>query len=83
MSAREFEEWRAIERIEPFADEWDHTRAIAAAAIAPYSKRKVDLNKFFPNNKARKSTAENEAALHRFAARHNAKVERNAKRKGK
>lgn len=74
MTSREFGEWKAYFALEPWGDDWNQTRAIAAATIAPYSKRRIDLEKYFPNASSRQTSSEIDQALMAFANRHNARV---------
>jgi len=48
MSRLEFIGWQVQYAKQPWGNEWDQTRAIAAASVAPWSKQRVKLEKFFP-----------------------------------
>jgi hypothetical protein len=77
MDWREFLHWQALYRLQPWGDEWDMVRAVAAACLAPWSKRRINLRKFFPADHGPKPDADQlERRLNQFAARHNAKCER-------
>jgi uncharacterized protein YdaU (DUF1376 family) len=75
MSVAEFRHWLALYQLEPWGDEWDQVRAIAAASIAPWSKRKIRLEKFFPQP-PKPDGQTLEQRLEMFIRRHNAKCDR-------
>jgi len=58
MSRLEFVGWQIQYRKNPWGNEWDQARAVAAAAVAPWSKGKVKLEKFFPRSKRQSMTDE-------------------------
>jgi hypothetical protein len=76
MTRLEFLKWAAAYQIEPWGDEWNQVRAIAASSVAPWSKRRINLSKYFPNSKRRLSAAQIEAGLAAFAERYNRRIER-------
>lgn len=82
MSQAEFRHWQALYRIEPWGDDWQQTRAMAAASIAPYAKKKIKLEKFFPQP-PKATPQQTEQMLMVFAKRHNARIERNERRREK
>ena len=75
MSLAEFRHWQAMYRLEPWGDEWDQVRAQSAASLAPWSKRRLNLAKFFPQPPP-PTSEQTEQLLQAFARRHNARVER-------
>lgn len=76
MPLAEFRHWQALHKIEPWGDEWNQTRAVAASSLAPWNKR-VNLDRFFPDSKQQQSTLEMESRMNYFARRHNERVKRN------
>lgn len=62
MDSREFSEWKAVARYyEPFGDEWRQTGLLAAAMLAPYSRRPPRVTDFMPIH-TRPQTPEEAAA---------------------
>lgn len=43
-----FEEWKLAYKAEPWGDDWWQTGVMAAASIAPHSKRRVAPEDFMP-----------------------------------
>lgn len=76
MSAREFQEWQEYYKIEPFGDDWKQASLITASNLAPWSKRKIDPEKFIPKAKVRKTPQQIEAQMTQWALAHNRECER-------
>ena len=79
MTAREFQEWQELYRIEPWGDDWLQAGTVAAAAVNVWSKRKVRPDRFVPRagSAGRQLTPrEVETQMQHFAALHNARIEK-------
>src|SRR5690606_9466386 len=70
MSHQEFKRWLALYKLEPWGDEWGQTRAVAASNLAPWSKKRIRLERFFPKPRARPA-ADMERALTPWVKAHN------------
>lgn len=85
ISAREFQEWQELHRIEPWGDDWLQTGTIAATLVNLWTKLKVKPERFIPAEKSsgRKSAQQMEAEMMHFARMHNAVIaSREKKAKG-
>lgn len=80
MTAREYQEWQELYRIEPWGDDWLQASTIAAVTEGVWSKRPFRRDRFVPRPKSNAAPETDpqliEAQMQRFAAAHNARVER-------
>ena len=78
MSAREFQYWAAEYKLRPWGDDWLQAGTIAAASVAPWTKRRVKAEQFIPTPRSsgRRDPREIEIQMRSWAAQHNARFER-------
>jgi len=54
ISAPEFLLWKALYQIDPFGDDWLQAATITTAALAPWTKRKLDPSQFIPGRQTQR-----------------------------
>lgn len=77
MLAREFQYWVAEYKRRPWGDDWLQTGTLAAAVVAPWTRRRVRPDQFIPGAKPaarRRDPKELEMEMQHFAALHNERI---------
>lgn len=62
-------------RIEPWGDDWMQAGTIAAASVAPWTKKKITPEHFIPKARVPKTAAEIERQMNQWARMHNARID--------